>query len=276
VTLIAAWIRKNSNLKELVLASDSRVSGGESWDTCPKLVALPRPATAIAMSGDATAAYAFLLHAINTCTLLDGHQSGRSDIGYLANKLRVLYAASRREVSDLPLGQSAPDVVTLNVVLVGWSWRNLCFEGYSYRYDKNGHLQMRRLPSLAENSWGSFYFAGDASRTAQARTWVRIRNNGYPLMHDSEDPEKLANETFLNWEPLETLLDVIADPSARTVGGAPQLMKIYQYGECESFVWRDANGSFYGGREIDEKERFDRRIASFSNGDLTTEMPPRP
>ena len=118
MTLVAAWLRRNSTLRELVIASDSRISGGESWDACPKIVPLPRPATVIAMSGNATGAYSFLLQAINTCNLLDGHVAGRTDIGYLANKLRDVYADSRTHVKDLPSRAAAPDVLTMNVVLL--------------------------------------------------------------------------------------------------------------------------------------------------------------
>lgn len=274
MTLIAAWVRKNANLRELVLASDSRLSGGESWDTCPKIVALPRPATAVAMSGDATAAYAFLLHAINTCHLMDGHASGRADIGYLANKLRALYAENRAHVFDLPAGQQKPDRVALNVVLVGWSWRNLCFEGYSFKYDKNGDLQMHRLHQLEDRAWGSFYLAGDASVSARRQLWKLIRERQFTLPKPKEDPEsaRIASGTFLNWEPLEVLRQTIANPSNRTVGGAPQLLKIYQYGECESFVWRDSSGDYFGGRPVRHGERFDRRIASMDGTDLVIQM----
>jgi hypothetical protein len=72
MTLVAAWVRQNSTLKELIVAAVSRISGGGAWDACPKIVALPRPATVMAMSGWAVEAYAFMLQAINTCTLLGG------------------------------------------------------------------------------------------------------------------------------------------------------------------------------------------------------------
>jgi hypothetical protein len=132
VTLVAAWLRRNSNLHELVIASDSRISGGESWDVCPKIIPLPRPATVMAMSGDAVEAYVFLLHAINTCNLLEGNRTGRTDLGYIARKLRDTYADLRRHVRDLPFGQDKPGVPDLEVAVFGWSWRNLAFMGYRY------------------------------------------------------------------------------------------------------------------------------------------------
>ena len=181
MTLFAVWVRQNSTLRELVAVSDSRISGGESWDECPKLLPLLRPATAIAMSGDATAAYAFLIHATNTCLLLDGNHSGQTDIAYLARKLRDVYSDIRKGVHDLPAGSISPDVLVLDVVLMGWSWRRLRFEGYSYRYDKDGVLRMNRLAELRPEVAYGVYFAGDASAEAKRRLRALKRDRNYPM-----------------------------------------------------------------------------------------------
>ncbi len=224
MTLVAARVRKNRTLRELVIASDSRISGGESWDACPKIVPLPRPATVIAMSGDAVGAYSFLLQAINTCNLLDGHVVGRTDIGYLANKLRDVFADSRSHVGDLPMGSRSPSVLAINVVMVGWSWRNLRFEGYSYRFASEGRLIMTRLGELGEQRAYPAYLFGDASTEARRRVKALIRARGLPIpMRGNSDAEYIASSASLDWEPLEVLLDIIEDPTARTVGGVRRL-----------------------------------------------------
>jgi len=262
MTLVAAWIRKNSTLRELVIASDSRIGGGESWDACPKILSLPRPATVVAMSGDATTAYSFLLQAINTCELLDGHVLGRTDIGYLANKLRDAYADSRRHVRDLAFGSTKPDIPKVNVVLLGWSWRHLQFEGYSYRYTSEGELRMDRLSVLEEQRPYPMYMFGDASLDAVKRVKKLRKDRGRPLPRRGDpDARTVSANAFFDWESLEVLADVIADPTVRSVGGVPQVVRIYQYGATESFVWRSAAGDdYFGGRLIQSDERFDRRI----------------
>lgn len=260
MTLVAAWIRKNHTLHELVVASDSRLSGGESWDVCPNVIPLPRPATVIAMSGDATEAYTFLLHAINTCTLLEGNKTGRTDLGYLANKLREAYADLRSHVRDLPTGQSTPDVPKLDVALYGWSWRHLVFEGYSFSYDKRGVLQMQSL-DLARDRPYPLHLMGDAATEARSRINELMRQRGLPVpKKGAPDAPRVAREAFLGWEPLEILEDLAADSRVRTVGGVPQVVRIYQYGEAEPFVWRTAAGDYFGGRPVQPTERFDRRI----------------
>lgn len=272
MTLVAIWVRKNATLRELVAVSDSRISGGESWDSCPKLMPLPRPATAIAMSGDATTAYAFLLQAMNACLLLDGNEVGRTDIRYLARKIRDLYADSRLNVGDLPTGQATADVPILDVILFGWSWRRLRFEAYSYSYNPSGKLIMNTIRDLEDSVPYGIYFAGDASSQARSTLNATLNAKGAPRpLRGHPDSSEQAKSANLDWEPIEVLQKLIEDPEARTVGGVPQVLKIYQNGLSETFVWRDGSRDYFGGREVKLGERFDRRIAFYLNGKLVTQ-----
>ena len=38
MSIVVAWIRKVNNCEELVFISDSRLSGGQRWDQCPKMI----------------------------------------------------------------------------------------------------------------------------------------------------------------------------------------------------------------------------------------------
>lgn len=219
------------------------------------------------MSGDATTAYAFLLQAMNACLLLDGNEAGRTDIRYLATKLRDAYSDSRSEVTDLPPFQERPDVPELDVVLFGWSWRRLRFEAYSYSYDTAGTLMMHAIRDLKEDVPYGVYFAGDGRGEAKKRLHELLDRRGAPRpLRGHDDSAEQAKNANFDWEPLEVLQELIEDNDARTVGGVPQLLKIYQYGLSESFVWRTDSGDFFGGREVKHGERFDRRIARFADG----------
>jgi len=223
----------------------------------------------MAMSGDATTAYAFLLQAMNACLLLDGNEVGRTDIRYLARKLSDMYADSRHGVTDLPAAQNRPDVPELEVVLFGWSWRRLRFEAYSYRYDSSGTLNMHPIRDLEESRPYGVYFAGDGRDAAKARLRDLLDERGAPRpLRGQPDSAEQAKRANLDWEPLEVLQDLIEDSDVRTVGGMPQLLKIYQYGLSAAFVWRTDSGDFFGGREVKHGERFDRRIARFAEGTL--------
>lgn len=267
MTLVAAWVRRNGSLHELVVASDSRISGGESWNVCPKVMRLPRPATLIAMSGDAVEAYAFQIQAANTCELLDGNQSGQTDIAYLARKLRDAYADMRSHVTDLD-SSGVVRIPELDVALFGWSWRRLRYEGFSYRYNRDGVLWMDRLDHLEPSHAYPCHMFGDASGEARRLLKKIVKDRAMPVPHTGDpNARAVAGELFYDWEPLEVLLEMVDDPGVRSVGGVPQVAKIYQYGISEPFVWRDSSGTdFFGGRPVQPAERFDRRVIRFLDG----------
>lgn len=275
MTLVAAWLRQNSTLRELVVASDSRIRGGEAWDACPKIMPLPRPATIMAMSGDATEAYAFLVQALNACHILSGNISGQTDIGYFAKKLRDIYADSRTHVSDLDSTGKA-SIPNLDVVLLGWSWRRLRYEGFSYKFNRKGELWMDRLPLAPETAYPVYLF-GDAAPEARKRLREIKEERNLPTPRRGDPAARqVADHAFFDWEPLEVLLSIIGDERMTTVGGAPQIARIYQYGQVETFVWRDRDGTdYYGGRPVQATERFDCRIARFSDGALEAEVSDR-
>jgi hypothetical protein len=127
---------------------------------------------------------------------------------------------------------------------------------------------MTPLSVIKESHPYGVYLFGDAATSAQQRLTRLKRDRQLPIVmrgYDSSSSE--AKEAYLDWEPLEILLEVINDPTERSVGGTPQIAKIYQNGLTESFLWRDATGhDSFGGRPVETDERFDRRIISFSKG----------
>jgi hypothetical protein len=271
LTLVAAWIRAVGPLRELVMVTDSRLSAGpERSDGNPKLISLGRPATAVAMSGSAPEAYSFLLQVMNTSALLDGHASGRTDIGGFASGLRdVLQDSHQQGFDDFTNGR--PDKVPiLEVLLAGWSWRNSRFEGYSFSFLPDGKVQLKPLKELDLTTANGVYLAGDGASSARKAIKKRMSvNNVLRPMRGDPDASVKALRYFLDWEPLEVLLEMTEDRKQRTVGGVPQVLRIYQYGQTETFVWRDEEGAdHYGGRRMLHNERFDRRIMRYHEGQV--------
>ena len=272
MTLIVCWIRRNDTLRELVVAADSRVGGGERWDSCPKVLPLPRPATVMAMSGDATPAYAFLIHAINTCHLLDGHTVGRTDIRYLAHELERVYDDSRQHVSGLARGQSKPSIPDIHIALAGWSWRRSRFEVYTYRFNDAGRVKCTESRTISGQRGFRTIFIGDGARSAERRLRAitkKLQQTGelpLPLRGPLRDPA-VHDEMFYDWEPLQALIEECNDPEVDSVGGHPQVARIYQYGAVEQFVWEEAGGTqFFGGRPVLDTERSERRRMSAEPG----------
>lgn len=135
---------------------------------------------------------------------------------------------------------------------------------------------MHTIRDLEESVPYGVYFAGDARDSAKIRLQKLLEERGSsrPLRGQPDSAEQ-AKKANLNWEPLEVVQDVIEDASERTVGGVPQLLKIYQYGMSETFVWRTKSGDYFGGREVKHGERFDRRVASFADGDVVLQYSDR-
>ena len=61
MTLVLAWTRKRGASEELVLASDSRLTGGFRFDEAPKLFPFPRGDCAMAFTGGSYFAYPLIL-----------------------------------------------------------------------------------------------------------------------------------------------------------------------------------------------------------------------
>jgi hypothetical protein len=47
-----AWVRNIGGVRELLVASDSRLCGGQFWDANPKIVLLPRTDCVLSFAGD--------------------------------------------------------------------------------------------------------------------------------------------------------------------------------------------------------------------------------
>jgi hypothetical protein len=138
MTLVATWVRQVATLQQLVVISDSRATGGEVWDWCPKVLPLPRPATIAAVAGDLSLAYAYLVQAMSATILETGNRTGRVDIGnFVAQIDRLLKPArSSDHLTDLP---PVGDMLEAELLIGGWSWRRSRFEA----------LQGARLSPLA-------------------------------------------------------------------------------------------------------------------------------
>ena len=64
MTLCITWIRQDGDENELVMATDSRLSGGDSWDSGVKLFELPRQDCLLSLAGATARAYLLILNTI--------------------------------------------------------------------------------------------------------------------------------------------------------------------------------------------------------------------
>jgi hypothetical protein len=220
VTLVAAWVREVSTLRQLVVVSDSRATGGEVWDWCPKVLPLPRPSTIAAVAGDLSLAYAYLVQVLSATTLETGNRNGRVDIrNFVAQVERLLKPArSSSHLTDLP---SSGDTLAAEVLIGGWSWRKSRFEVFTFSRDKRGDLQKQDVLRGGQTLAGVHLFGSG---------WERARDRLKARLLELDQPQGVQ------WEPLEILAAMCADDDERDVGGAPQIVVANQHGLTDQFL----------------------------------------
>ena len=251
MTLVTAWIRSTGGLHELVVAADSRLSGGgATWDACPKIVGLPRTDAVVAFSGFTDLGYPTLVQWAQAVRSNRAMQERRYDVTDLSHLLHDVLnqMLDLRLVDGVVLESALLEKRDTNFLLAGWSWRYQRFYIWRYYFDPNRRNYMREKvkPSSPRVH---VLFMGDAHEMARSAYKDLRRERGLTL------------ESPLNMEPFEVLRDLIRSGTHLSVGGAPQVVKIYRHMNVEPFgvMWRRAPGSepipSYGGRPLMDYEK---------------------
>jgi hypothetical protein len=229
MTITLAWIRKVDTVEELVVASDSRLAFGCRWDCCPKILALPRNDAVICFAGDTMYAYPVMLQAIAAVSQHPRLLSRGMDLHDLKGHLLRVLNGMTSLVHDLPAGiDASPDTTFL---FGGWSWKEGAFKVWLLHFDQ----EIKRFTFRPTSHWqGSnghklFAFTGDYEVEYKAKLIDLLRKKG-----------KLDGGGF-DMEPLEVLRDMLRAGTFDTIGGAPQVMKVYKYSSCMPYAvfWPD-------------------------------------
>ncbi len=239
MTIAIAWIRKLRDCEELVFVSDSRLSGdGLIFDGCPKILTLPRSDCAICFAGYTGHAFPMMLQ---LALAIDSHApSQRGSLDLVALRTHALKVfdgmAGQISASVHVNGQQNVDPAA-TFLFGGYSWIKKRFQLWTISYDVGQRgfaahpckwlsywapirrviLRSKRTGDGAHNL-GRIAFAGDQATLAKRLLLQRLTGDGTP-------PDKP-----LDMEPFEVVRDMLRDPAhAETIGGAPLLVKVYQY-----------------------------------------------
>lgn len=228
MTLGMAWVRDLGSIRELVVASDSRLSGGQFWDANPKIMLLPRRDCVISFAGSTADAYPLMLQAYNAIEGFGAMKSGAIDIAHLKGHLVRVFNHSREFISGLPVGQVMPDASDAIFLLSGYSWRSKEFKIWTLHFDAH-HSKFTFRPSAAwrgQNGQAKVVaFVGDPDAVAEAKR---------RLVERLRQKNKLQGGG-LDMEPFEVLRDVIRDGALSSVGGSPQMVKVYEHMNVHPF-----------------------------------------
>jgi hypothetical protein len=239
VTLIAAWTRRLApQIEELVIAADSRLGGGQRWDACPKVFLLPRSDCAIAFCGSTYYAYPVVEQIRNAISLYGKSATRALDVCQLQHFLLAFLNGMVDAIHSLPSdgGYAVPPSDT-RFLLGGYSWQFKAFFIWRILFDPktNRYVSWR----VGRNGYDRLLaFDGDAGNADDTKALLAEarERNGRVMHRRGRDPRQ-----HCDFEPLEVIRDFSRERRFETVGGAPQLLKVYQHMNSLPFAvfWPD-------------------------------------
>jgi hypothetical protein len=219
MTLAVAWLRHVQDVRELVLASDSRLTGGYSWDACPKIVPLARQDCALLFAGDTAFAYPVMLQVASAVSMYSKSLDRSQDIFEFKGKVLEIINEMRRHIHSRVVAEAAPGEEKTYLLLAGYSWRRSDFAIWTLHFDESLDAFTFRPATRWRGIDGSrlLAVAGDSVREFKGRlTQLLAQTN------------KLDAGGF-DMEPFEVLRDIIRTGINAAIGGPPQIVKIYRH-----------------------------------------------
>jgi len=239
MTVAVAWVRKLKDCEELIFASDSRLSGdGCTFDSSPKILTLPRTDCAIAFAGYTGHAFPMMLQLSLAIDSYAPARRGSLDISTVKQHALKVFDSMSDSIQSSTLVSSIQDSTPAATFLFGgFSWINKKFRLWTISYQRDDQ-HFRAHPAavcyystLAKSFWikkmnsprepaPQIAFAGDQGENARDLLQERLQQ---------KYPDGIGYEG-LDWEPFEVIRDMLReDNQPETIGGAPQIVKVYQY-----------------------------------------------
>ncbi len=247
ITVSLAWLRRIGKCEELYFASDSRLSGSAIiMDYCPKILTLPRSDCAICFAGHTDTAYP-LMTQLSLAIQAHGPLLSRAmDIRQLrSHALKIFDSMASSLKTDLPEYADDLENPSVSFIFGGYSWIEKQFHFWKILYSKREkrfieqdslflltHPRAKKVfvgdkQTARQNDnilLGRIEFGGDQGKIALNELLTRLTTK-----LNFDDVDSLVNFK-LNMEPFEVIRDILRNPQhAHTVGGAPQIVKIYQH-----------------------------------------------
>ncbi|MEP2919482.1 MAG: hypothetical protein ABJP06_02055 [Sulfitobacter sp.] len=210
-------------MTEMIVASDSRLSGGQHWDANPKILMLPRTDAVLAFAGYTGNAYPLMLQAYNSIRMFQPAHTRAMDLSDLKGHLVRVFNHSRQFITGLPQNQLVPDTPDVEFQLCGYSWKYRNFSTWKLYFDEDkGQFSVRRSTTWRGQDPKSLKYvtyAGDEDVVAQAKE---------RLISKLRATSKLTSGS-LDMEPFEVLRDMLRENKFPSIGGPIQMVKIYEH-----------------------------------------------
>lgn len=223
MTLCISWVRQVGSVTEMIVASDSRLSGGQFWDANPKILMLPRSDAVLTFAGYTGDAYPLMLMAYNSIRMHQPAHTRAMDLSDLKGHLVRVFNHSREFITGLPANQLKPDTPEVEFQLCGYSWKYKSFSTWKLHFDENKDVFTFRR----SRAWGGqdpdtlkyVTYAGDDEVVEAAKE---------RLIEKLRATDKISSGS-LDMEPFEVLRDLLREDKSSSIGGPIQMVKIYEH-----------------------------------------------
>jgi len=235
MTIAAAWVRTLKNCKELIVVSDSRLNGGMKMDCGQKIITLPRSDAFICFAGNTSWAYPLMHQVASAIDNYDRCSSRAQDIKELKTHILKIFERLREQIHDAVGDMDIPDA---KFIFGGYSWIRKKFMIWHITYQRSTN-SFRADP--AREIYGSpVVFTGDEEHVTEANAMLRdkLQSRGKldNLVKGIKKPVKFE------WEPFEVIRDMLYKVNTNpyefrnsSIGGAPQVLKIYEHLSSQKF-----------------------------------------
>lgn len=213
MTLCISWIRQVKNAKELCLISDSCLSCGDRFYAAPKIFTLKRGDCAFACAGITNYFYPIAEHIVRVVDLNMPIADRAIDFVDLKHYILDVINKSLFEIKDVfgydEIKDCGPD---FSMLLCGYSWKLEDFRIYQIDYDrKQRKMVARKVGTTCGQPLGVI---GNKESIPKVR---------YKIF------QEIKVKKTMDMEPLKVLCEYLDNPQYTTIGGYPQMIKIYPF-----------------------------------------------
>lgn len=225
MTLCVSWLREINDEQELVFATDSHLSGGESWSGI-KLFELPRKDCLICFAGETHRTYPLISNLIASIKFDEHLSSVHTDIVEVLDYLTQLFTSRCHSISDYGKRDFNSVVGNFQFLFGGWSWKTNVFKLWSLKYDH----ETERIEYKEANLDGRLCaFIGDELDKAKELLKEQLISSN--------------RETF-DMEPLKVLVQITRSLDYFSIKGPIQIARIHPPGLTEflGIYWPSMRG----------------------------------
>jgi hypothetical protein len=240
MTLGLAWLAERRDGREhLYIASDSRVTGGQRLDACPKILTLPRSDCAMCFAGHTTATFPLMLQLAHAIAAHEPARNRDIDIARVKAHLLRLFTDLIVRIKDPAQPFSTEDA---QFIFAGYSWLKKDFRIWTIYYLEDQKKFAARESVSFVSRLKKAAFIGDWSKRARSVMAREFGGDGPPV--------------YL--EPLRVLSDFLGKADKNdTIGGPPQLVRITQHMNTRPLCVRWNNEDTLFGRPLFDYENTD-------------------